>query len=177
MILFKPTLVQFPSHSELVFPKQLRNGKCSNPGILQHSVTFYQRCLCQNLFSNLPQFPDIGKNSNWDISNFQISGQSIIKRSCHYTSGNNDMKLKPVTKLAIKNKGASKNFLARTLYRKIVTLLSFFKLTAKLEQSGSRIPDTQSLKLIFSLTGTFYFKETKKRTKKSVTQLPYYCFE
>ena len=33
------------------------------------------------------------------------------------------------------------------------------------------------LKLIFSLTVTFYVIKTEKRTKKSLTQLSQYCFE
>ena len=44
------------------------------------------------------------------ISNFQISGQSFVKRNCHNsrTSDNIDMKLEPVTKLDKKNKNKKK---------------------------------------------------------------------
>ena len=50
---------------------------------------------------NLPQSSDIGKNSDRGISDFQISGQSLIKVNCHNsrTSDDIDMKLGPVTKL------------------------------------------------------------------------------
>ena len=55
---------------------------------------------------------------------------------------------------------------------KIVTTLPFFQFTANLEQSENRIPDAQSVKLIFSLMVTFYLRKTENRTKKiSVTAL------
>ena len=55
------------------------------------------------------QSPDIGKNPDRAISNFQISGQSLIKRNCHNSWTNDDinMKIKPVTKL---DKATSKRF-------------------------------------------------------------------
>ena len=43
--------------------------------------------------------------------------------------------------------------------------------------SGSRVPDAWYVKLILSLTVTFYLTNTENRSKKSRTQLPYYCFE
>ena len=48
-----------------------------------------------------PQSPDIGENSNKGISDFQISGQSLIKGNCHNsrTSDDIDTKPRPVTKL------------------------------------------------------------------------------
>ena len=55
--------------------------------------------------------------------------------------------------------------------------MSFFQFMANLEQSGSRIPDAQHVKLIFSLVGTFHFTKTENRTKKSLTQLSHYYFE
>ena len=61
--------------------------------------------------------------------------------------------------------------------RKIVTSLLFSQFMATLEQSGSRIPDAESAKLIFSLTVTFCLTKTENRTKTSLTQLSQYCFE
>ena len=48
-----------------------------------------------------PQSPDIEQNLDGGISDFRISGQSLIKRICHNsrTSDNIDMKYKAVTKL------------------------------------------------------------------------------
>ena len=43
-----------------------------------------------------------------------------------------------------------------------------------LEQSGTPDPDIIST---FSLITNFCLTKTKNRAKKSVTQLPYYCFE
>ena len=62
--------------------------------------------------SNLPQSPDIGQNSDSGISDFQISGQSLIKENCHNfrTSDDIDKKLGPITKLNKRNKKFSKNF-------------------------------------------------------------------
>ena len=61
--------------------------------------------------------------------------------------------------------------------RKIVTSLSFFGFLANLDQFGGRIPDTESANVMFSVTVTFCFTKTEKRTKKSLTQLSHYCFE
>ena len=55
---------------------------------------------------NFPQSSDIGKNSDRDIFNFWISGQSFINKNCHNsrTSHDIDMKFRPVTKLDKRNK-------------------------------------------------------------------------
>ena len=56
-----------------------------------------------------PQSPDIGQNPDGGISDFQISGQSLIKETHNSrTSDNIDMKLRPVTKLDNRNKTPSK---------------------------------------------------------------------
>ena len=61
---------------------------------------------------NSPQSPDIGQNSDRGISDFWISGQSLIKENCHNsrTSGDIDIKLGPVTRLDRRNKTTSKKF-------------------------------------------------------------------
>ena len=60
--------------------------------------------------SNSPQSPDIGQNSDRDISDFQISGQSLIKKNYNSrTSDDIEVKLGPVTKIDKRNKTASKN--------------------------------------------------------------------
>ena len=60
--------------------------------------------------------------------------------------------------------------------RKIVTSLSFFGFPANLQQSGGRIPDTESAKGTFSVIVTFCLTKTGNKTKKFLTQLSYYCF-
>ena len=127
---------------------------------------------------NSHQSPDVGQNSDGGISDFRISGQSLIKENCYNsrTSDDIDMKLGPVTKLDKRNKTTSKN-LTLTSCRKIVTSLSFFGFLANLEQSGGRIPDTESAKVMFSVIVTFCLTKTENRTKKSLTQLSHYCFE
>ena len=61
---------------------------------------------------NSHQSPDVGQNSDGGISDFRISGQSLIKENCHNsrTSDDIDMKLGPVTKLDKRNKTTSKKF-------------------------------------------------------------------
>ena len=59
---------------------------------------------------NSTQSPNIGPNSDRGISDFWISGQSLIKGNCHNstTSDDVDMKLGRVTKLNKRNKINSK---------------------------------------------------------------------
>ena len=75
------------------------------------------------------------------------------------------MKLEPVTQLDKKIKQGQKN-LTMTSCRKIVTSLLFFQFTTNLEQSGSRILDVQSVKLMFSLTVTIYLPKSENRNEK-----------
>ena len=49
--------------------------------------------------------------------------------------------------------------------------LSFSGFLANLEQSGGRILDTDSAKVMFLAIVTFSLTKTKNRTKKSLTQL------
>ena len=79
------------------------------------------------------QFPDIGQNSDGGISDFRISGQSLIKRNCHnsWTSDDIDMKLGSITK-PDKTKQRQKN-MTMTSCQKIVTSLSFFIFLSNLE--------------------------------------------
>ena len=43
---------------------------------------------------NSPQSQYIGQNSDWSISDFQVSGQSLIKENCHNSRISNDIDLK-----------------------------------------------------------------------------------
>ena len=86
------------------------------------------------------------------------------------------MKLRPVTNLKRETKQRQKR-LTLTSFWKIVTSLSFFGFLANLEQSGGRIPGTESAKVMFSVIVTFCLKKTENRTKTSLTQLSRYCFE
>ena len=56
------------------------------------------------------QSPDIGQNSDGGISEFRISGQSLIKINCHnsWTSDDIDIKLGLVTKLDKRKKKCQK---------------------------------------------------------------------
>ena len=43
---------------------------------------------------NLPKSPEIRQNSNGGISDFQISGQSLINKNCHNSRSSNDIDIK-----------------------------------------------------------------------------------
>ena len=83
--------------------------KSCNPGILQRWVTFFSRHSCQTLFLIRLSLRILSKTQT-GISDFRISGQSLIKGNCHNsrTSDDIDMKLGPVTKLDKRNKTTSK---------------------------------------------------------------------
>ena len=78
-------------------------------------LTLCIREICAKVgIPNSRQSPDIGQNSDEGISDFRISGQSLIKVNCHNsrTSDGIDMKLGPVTKLDKRNKTTSKKLLS-----------------------------------------------------------------
>ena len=83
--------------------------KSCNPGILQRWVTFFSRHSCQTLFLTRLSLQILSKTQT-GISDFRISGQSLIKGNCHNfrTSDDIDMKLCPVTKLDKRNKTSLK---------------------------------------------------------------------
>ena len=93
------------------------------------------------------------------------------------TSDDIDMKPRPVTKLDKRKKVTSKKNLTLASCRKIVTTLSFFGFLTNLKQSGSRIPNTESSKVMLSVVVTFCLTKTENRTKKSLTQLLNYCLD
>ena len=91
------------------------------------------------------QSPDIGQTSDRGISDFGISGQSLMKRHCHNSRASDDTdktdkKLGPVTKLDKRNKTKSKKFDDDVISENCdVTVI--FQFTVNLKQSGTRIPD------------------------------------
>ena len=54
---------------------------------------------------------------------------------------------------------------------------SFFEFLTNLEQSGGRIPDTESAKVMFSVIVIFFLTKAENRTKKSLTQISHNYFE
>ena len=83
------------------------------------------------------------------------------------------MKLVPVTKLYKKNTASLKKIDDDVLSAYCDVIL-IFRFMANLEQSGSRILDTWSVKLTFPLIVTFYLIKNRNRTKKPHTQVSYY---
>ena len=86
------------------------------------------------------------------------------------------MKLGPVTNLTRETRQRQKK-LMMTSSQQILTSWSFCQFMANLQPSESRIPHAQPIKLAFSLKITFCLTNHKNKTKKSLTQLSYYCFE
>ena len=66
---------------------------------------FLRNILAKFGIPNLNQSPDIGQNSDGDISDLWITGQSLIKKNCNSSSTRNytDIKIGPVTKLDKRN--------------------------------------------------------------------------
>ena len=89
---------------------------------------------------NSPQSPDIGQNSDGNISDFWFSDQSLINKNCHNlrTSNDIDMKLGPVTNFDKRNKTMLKN-LIMMLCRYSTRSASFFQFMTDFEQSRSLI--------------------------------------
>ena len=85
---------------------------------------------------------DTGQESDGGISDFWISGQSLIKGNCHNSriSHDIDMNLWTVTKLDKRNKTASKKIDDHLILENCY-FIAIFQFTTNLEQSGSRIPD------------------------------------
>ena len=67
--------------------------------------------------------------------------------------------------------------LTMTSCQQIISSSAFFLFMADSEQSRSRIPSASSAILNFLLKTLFYLTRTENRTKKSLTQLSYNCFE
>ena len=106
------------------------------------------------VFLTRPSLQILGKTQTgvFSISGFLVNPYKK-KLSQFQNSDNTAMKLGPVSKLTKINKGTLKN-LTRASCRKIMPSLPFFQITTNLEQSGSRVSDPESAKLIFSLTVT-----------------------
>ena len=79
---------------------------------MQYSVKFHWRDLCKIWYPYSPQSPDIGQNSDGGISDFRISGPSLVKENCHNSRTRNDidMKVGPITKLDQRNTTTSERF-------------------------------------------------------------------
>ena len=90
----------------------------------------------------LSQSLEIGQNSDGGISDFQISGQSLLKINCHnsWTSDDTDIKLGLVTKLGKRNKTLSKNF-DDDVMSENCDVIVIFPIYGNLKQSGGWIPD------------------------------------
>ena len=119
---------------------------------------------------NLPQSPDIGQNSDRGISDFQISGQSLIR--CHNSRTSHDIgiKLGQVTKPDKRNKTTSKSFDDDVMLENcdVIAIVLIYS------QFGAiRKPDSEGIvcKLIVSLIVIFYLKKTENKANKSQATL------
>ena len=162
----------------LVFPQRLRNGKSFNPGILQHSVTFYKRHSCQIWYPLLTPVSRYWLKLRRGYFRFLDFWSIVYKRklSNSRTSHDIDRKLGPVTKLDKKNTATSKKKSTMTSCQQIMTPLSFCQFIFNLQPSRSRIRVAWSITLAFLSIIAFYLIELETRTKISLTQLLHYCF-
>ena len=85
------------------------------------------------------------------------------------------MKLEPVTKLDKKNT-STLNKIQSYVMSANCNVIAFFRIYGKFT-AIKKLDLVWSIKLTFSLIVTFYFAETANRSKKSLTQLLYYCSE
>ena len=117
-----------------------------------------------------PKSQDIGQNSGEGISDFRISGQSLIKVNCHNprTSDDIDMKLGPVTKRDKRIKTTSKKFDGEVISTNCVVIVIFpiYGQFGAIQKSDSARIACKTKK-----------QKTENRTKKSLTQLSHYCSE
>ena len=90
----------------------------------------------------MSQCPDFGKKPDRGISDFVISGQSLIKTNCHNsrTSDDIDMKLRPVTKIDMKNKTTSKTFDDNVMLENY-DFIDIFPIFGQFGAFWKRIPD------------------------------------
>ena len=116
-----------------------------------------------------PKSQDIGQNSDEGISDFRISGQSLIKVNCHNSrtsDDDTDMKLGPVTKRDKRNKTTSKKFDGEVISTNCVVIVIFpiYGQFGAIQKSNSARIACKTKK-----------QKTENRTKKSLTQLSHYC--
>ena len=86
------------------------------------------------------------------------------------------MKLGPVTRPDKRNTATLKQ-IKDDIMSANCNVNVFPQFLANLQPSGSRTPDILSIKLAFLKTITFYLTKPEHKTKKSLTQHSYYCFE
>ena len=105
------------------------------------------------------------QNPDRGISNFQISGQSLIKENCHNSRTSDDiyMKLGPVTKLDKINKKLSKKFDDDVMSKNydIIAIFSFYGKFGAIRKPNFR---HVVYKTYISLIVTLCLKKTANRT-------------
>ena len=113
------------------------------------------------------------QNSDGGISDFRISSESFMNESCHNSRTSNDIDMKRVSVSKHDNTNPETS---KKLYDDVMSANCDVSLMSNLEQSGSWNPHTWFAILTFSLKIILYLTKTENRTKKSLTQLFYYCF-
>ena len=100
-----------------------------------------------------------------------------MNENCHNsrTSHDIDMKLGPLTKAEKSNTATSKKKMDNDVMAEDFDVIVFFTICGHTVTIRKR--DSGRMVYKFSLTVTFYFTKLKIRTKKSLTQLSYYCFK
>ena len=126
------------------------------------------------VFITRPSLQILGKTG---ISDFKISGQSLIKRNCHNPRPSDDIdtKLGPVTKIDKRNKMSKK--LDDDVISENFDAITIFPIYGQFR--GIQKPDSGCIvcKNYMFIKSNLYLTKTENRTKKSLTQILHYCFE
>ena len=118
----------------------------------------------------MPQSSDIGKNSDGDISDFWITGQSLINENCHNNRTSNDVDIKLVSISKLDNRNTERQKKDNDVTSANWDVIVFFLFMANFEQSRSWITATWSIKLTFSiLVDLSCYKNWKPNLKISNT--------
>ena len=101
---------------------------------------------------------------------------SLVNKKSHDsgTSYNIYIKLEPVITIDKRNMATLQNLMMMTCGQ--IMTSSYFSVLW-LTWSWSRIPNEWTIIFAFPLIATFHLRKDENRTKKSLTQFSYYCFE
>ena len=146
---------------------------------MEHQSHFTRNLRVKFSILNLPQSPDIWSNSDGGISDFPITGRSLIKENCHNsrTRDDIDLKLGPVTKLDKKNKTTWKKIHDDVMSGKsdVIIIVPFHGQFGEIQKpdSGRRVCKTY----VFIRSNLLSYKNCKRNSKTSNRALSHNGFE
>ena len=140
---------------------------------MQHSVILLETFASNLVSLTCPSLQILGKTETGVFSIFRFLANPLYPKNvitCHNrTCHDIDMKLGPAIKVDKRSNGDVKKFNDYVISENCDVILLF--------PIYGQFAAIWKPNLHFSLTITFYLTKTENKTKKSVTQLSYYCFE